>query len=105
MVDLPDTDLAASQARLNEIVAEIVIEASVDPDLIERVLDALRDLNFAGAFPFHGESNRWRRGEQQELLERLAVLQVGRVEPTWKGRRHMPGRRRTGMSSWRDRRR
>ena len=78
--DLPDTDLAASQARLNEIVAEIVIEASVDPDLIERVLDALRDLNLAGRYPFHGESSRWRRGEQQELLERLAVLQVGRVE-------------------------
>lgn len=78
--DLPDTDLAASQARLNEIVAEIVIEASVDPDLIERVLDALRDLNFAGAFPFHGESSQWRHGKQQELLERLAVLEVRRVE-------------------------
>jgi hypothetical protein len=78
--DLPDTDLAASQARLNEIVAEIVIEASVDPDLIERVLDALRDLNLAGRYPFHGEYSRWRRGEQQELQERLAVLQVRRVE-------------------------
>jgi hypothetical protein len=80
--DLPDRDLAASQAWLNEIVAEIVIEAAVDPSLIERVLYALRDLNLAGEYSFHGESIRWRRGDQQELRERLAVLGVRRVQ-TW----------------------
>jgi hypothetical protein len=44
------------------------------------VLDALRDLNFAGAYPFHGESSYWCRGEQRELAERQAVLGVRLVE-------------------------
>jgi hypothetical protein len=78
--DLPDRSLAASQARLNEIVAEILIETSADPDLIERVLDALRDFNLAGAHPFHGESSRRRHGKQQELQERLAAISVWRLE-------------------------
>ncbi len=46
--------LAASQARLNEIVAPIIRGASVDRDLIARALDALREHNWASGFAFEG---------------------------------------------------
>jgi hypothetical protein len=85
--------VAASQARLNEIIAEIAI-ASADPDLadlavdrhlIGRVLDALRDLNLAGGYPFFHESSGLCREEHQELLERMAAVSVRRVETYLKG--------------------
>lgn len=52
--DLPDGDLAASQARLNEIVAEAIRGAPSDPKLIATAAEALRDHNWASGFMFKG---------------------------------------------------
>lgn len=47
--------VAASQARLNEIVAEIIKTAPRDPKLIKQVLHALSMHNWAAGFGFEGE--------------------------------------------------
>jgi hypothetical protein len=77
---LPDGDLAASQARLNEIVAEIIIKASEDPALIKRAVDALEAHNFASGFPFHGGSGPRPRGISDGLLDEIAVRSVRLIE-------------------------
>lgn len=47
--------VAASQARLNEIVAEIIKGVPGDPRLIKQVLHALSMHNWAAGFAFEGE--------------------------------------------------
>lgn len=79
-------DLAASQARLNELAAEIIIKAPEDPGLIKRAVDALEAHNFASGFPFHGRSGRGRsRDVNDGLLDEIAVRGVRLIE-SWKER-------------------
>lgn len=53
---LADGDLTASQARLNELAAEIIRGAAGDRWQIKTALTALREHNWAAGFPFEGAS-------------------------------------------------
>lgn len=50
----PPRAAAASQARLNEIAAEMIRTAPVDRTLIAMAVEALRRHNWASGFPFEG---------------------------------------------------
>ena len=66
-----DDDLAASQARLNEIVAGVIRAALGDSALITRALEALRRHNWASGFPFEGSPTEGTR--LREAAVSLAV--------------------------------